>query len=120
MASHCPIYNPQSSETTVRSKTPQGLRIPVHKNVSWAVARVIANTISLLEHHDFEKNTVEQLRYKPWNSECYSDPCILRPPIQPEKYCLKLKVVLKCSDVYIENVREVSMMACPKTERILK
>ncbi len=25
----------------------------------------------------------------------YSGPCILRPPIQPEKYGLKLKMVLK-------------------------
>ncbi len=25
----------------------------------------------------------------------YSKPCILRPPIQPEKFGLKLKVVLK-------------------------
>ena len=34
----------------------------------------------------------------------YSGTCILRPPIQPEKYGLKLKAVLKCRDIYIANL----------------
>ncbi len=38
----------------------------------------------------------------------YSGPSILRPPFQPEKYGLKLKVVLKWRDFYIENIRMVS------------
>ncbi len=32
----------------------------------------------------------------------YNDPCIIRPPIQPEKYGLKLKMVLNWGDSYIE------------------
>ncbi len=32
----------------------------------------------------------------------YRGPCILRPPSQPEKYGLKLKVILKWRGGYIE------------------
>ena len=39
----------------------------------------------------------------------YSGPCILRPLLQPEKYSLKWKVVLKLRDIYIENIRMVSL-----------
>ncbi len=34
----------------------------------------------------------------------YSGPCIIRQPIQPEKYDLKFEVVLKWRDIYIENI----------------
>ncbi len=38
----------------------------------------------------------------------YSGPCILRPiTIQPEEYGLKLKMVLKWRDIYIENITVV-------------
>ena len=37
----------------------------------------------------------------------YSGPCILRPHVQPEEYGLKLKVVLKWRDIYIENITVV-------------
>ena len=47
-------------------------------------------------------------------------PCILRPPFQPEKYGLKLKVVLKWRDIYIETIRIVSLIAGLKIERIIK
>ncbi len=50
----------------------------------------------------------------------YSGPHILRPPLQPEHYGLKLKVVLKWRDVYIENIRVVSLTASPKIEGIVK
>ena len=40
----------------------------------------------------------------------YSSPCILRPPVKPDKCGLKLKVVLKSRDIYIENVRVVSVI----------
>ncbi len=40
----------------------------------------------------------------------YSGPSILRPPIQPERYRHKLKVVLKCRDIYIKNIKFVSLM----------
>ncbi len=48
----------------------------------------------------------------------YGDPCILRPLVQPEKYCLKLEVVLKWRDIYVENIRVVSLMAGLKMEGI--
>ncbi len=41
----------------------------------------------------------------------YSGPCILRPPLQSEKYGLNWEVVLKWRDIYIENARMVSLMA---------
>ncbi len=47
-------------------------------------------------------------------------PCILRPPIQPEKYGLTLKVVLKGRDSYIANIRAVSLMVSLKIEVIVK
>ncbi len=37
----------------------------------------------------------------------YSDPCILKPPVQPEEYGLKLNVVLKWKDINIENITVV-------------
>ncbi len=55
------------------------------------------------------------------NIECmYSVPCILRPPLQPEKYGLKWEVVLKWKDIYIENVTMVSLMATLKMEGTVK
>ena len=36
--------------------------------------------------------------------------CIFRPTIQPEKYGLELGVVLKWRDIYIENIRVVSLI----------
>ena len=50
----------------------------------------------------------------------YSGPCILRPPLQPEKYGLTLEVVLKLRDIYIENTRMVSLIAGLKMEEIVK
>ncbi len=51
----------------------------------------------------------------------YSCPCILRPPIQPEKYGFKLKVVLKWKDNCIENIRFVlSLIAVLKVEEFVK
>ncbi len=47
----------------------------------------------------------------------YSSPCILRPPIQPEK-CLKLEVLI-LRGIYIENIWKVSMMPSLKIEGIL-
>ncbi len=52
--------------------------------------------------------------------QIYSGPCILRPPLQPERYGLKLKVVLKWRDIYIENIRMVSLTAGLKIEGIVK
>ena len=47
----------------------------------------------------------------------YSGPCILRPPSQPEKHDLKLKLVLKLRDNYIENINVfMSLMAGLKIE----
>ncbi len=39
----------------------------------------------------------------------YSGPSILRPPLQPGKYGLKLEVVLKWRDINTENIRVVSL-----------
>ncbi len=50
----------------------------------------------------------------------YPGPCILRPPIQPEKCALKLKVVLKWRDIYTEQIRVVSLRAGLKMEGIVK
>ncbi len=50
----------------------------------------------------------------------YSGPCILRPSHQPEIYGLKLKVVLKWRDVYIENIKVVSLIAGLKIDGIVK
>ena len=41
----------------------------------------------------------------------------LRPPHQPESYGLKLEVVLKCRNIYIENIRMVSLIAGLKMGR---
>ncbi len=40
----------------------------------------------------------------------YIGPCILRSPVRPEKYGLKLKVFLKWSDIYMKNIRAVSLI----------
>ncbi len=45
-----------------------------------------------------------------------SGPCILRPHLSQKKYSPELKVVLKWRDIYIENVRVVSLMAGLKME----
>ncbi len=50
----------------------------------------------------------------------YSGPCILRPPIQPGKCGLKLEVVLKFKDIWIENKRMVPLIAGLKMEGIVK
>ncbi len=52
----------------------------------------------------------------------YSGPWILRPPIQPVKCGLKLKLVLKWKDIYTEIfIYELSLVANPKkTEGIVK
>ncbi len=50
----------------------------------------------------------------------YSAPCILRPPIHPVKYGLKLKVGLKWRDIYIENIRVVSVMDYLEMQGIVK
>ncbi len=55
-----------------------------------------------------------------WNNSYYSGPCILRPPLQPEKYGLKLQVVLKWRDIYIENIRIMLLIAGLKMEGIVK
>ena len=47
----------------------------------------------------------------------YSGPCILRPPLRPQNFDLKLEVVLKWRDIYIENMR---MVASLKMEGIVK
>ncbi len=39
----------------------------------------------------------------------YSGPCILRSPLQPEKYGLKLEVVLKRRYIYIETRQSVAV-----------
>ncbi len=41
---------------------------------------------------------------KPPHTKLCSGPCVLRAPIQPGKYGLKLKVVLKWRDNDIENI----------------
>ncbi len=48
-----------------------------------------------------------------------SGACILRPPCQPDKYGLKLEVVLKWRD-YTENIRMVLLIACLKIKGIVK
>ncbi len=48
----------------------------------------------------------------------YSSPCILRPPIQPEKHGLKLKVVLKWKDIYIENITCITCIRAGVTDNL--
>ncbi len=50
----------------------------------------------------------------------YSGPCNLRPPIQPAKYGLKLKMVLKLRDVYTETIQVVSLISGFKMQGIVK
>ncbi len=52
--------------------------------------------------------------------ELYSGPCDLRPPIQPAKYGLKSKVVLKQMDIYTENIQVVLLISGLKTQGIVK
>ncbi len=52
--------------------------------------------------------------------QCYSGPCILRPPIQPAKYGLKLKVVLKQRDIQTENIQVVPLISSLKMQGIVK
>ncbi len=40
-----------------------------------------------------------QIALSPFRTTLYSGPCILRPPIQPTEYVLRLKVVIKMRDV---------------------
>ena len=35
----------------------------------------------------------------------YRGPCTLKPPIEPAKYGIKVKVVLKWRAIYIESIR---------------
>ncbi len=49
----------------------------------------------------------------------YSDRCIFGPPLQPEVFDLKLEVVLKCRDIYIEYIIMVSMTAALKMEGMI-
>ena len=51
----------------------------------------------------------------------YSGPCILRyNSFQLDKYGLKLRVVLKWRDIYIKNIRAMSLMFSFKMEGIIK
>ena len=50
----------------------------------------------------------------------YSGPRVLRPFLQPDKYGLKLEVVLKVRDIYIENIKMVSLIAGLKMKGIVK
>ncbi len=50
----------------------------------------------------------------------YSGPWNLRPPIQPAKYGLKLKVVLKERDIYTENIQVVLLISGLKLQGIVK
>ena len=50
----------------------------------------------------------------------YSDPYILRPPLQSGKYGLKLEAVLKWRDIYAENTKVVSLISCLKIEALVK
>ncbi len=50
----------------------------------------------------------------------YGGPCILRPPVQPAKYGLKLKVVLKWKDIYIKSIRVGSVLDGLKMEGFVK
>ncbi len=43
-----------------------------------------------------------------------------RPPLQPEEYGIKLEVVLKWKDIYIENIRMLSLIDGFKNEGIVK
>ena len=57
------------------------------------------------------------------DSSRYSGPCFLRPPIQPEKHGLKLKVVLKWRDVYSQYIKSGAtgpLRTTVKVKEILK
>ena len=55
-----------------------------------------------------------------YSTYMYSGLCTLRPPIQPKKYGLKLKVFLKLRDNYNETLRFVSPIDGLKMEGIVK
>ncbi len=50
----------------------------------------------------------------------YSGPCILRLLLQQQHFGLKLEVVLKSRDIYVENIGIVSLIAGLKMERNVK
>ncbi len=64
------------------------------------------------------------ISYRPLDSDkkkyMYSGPCDLRLPIQPAKYGLKLKVVLKQRDVSTKDIRVVSLISSLKIQGIVK
>ncbi len=75
----------------------------------------VLHTISLdILHFSFKLNILP----RPLN--IYNGPCDLRPPIQPAKYGLKLRVVLKQRDVYTENIQVVSLIHGLKMQGIVK
>ncbi len=49
----------------------------------------------------------------------YRGRCDLRPPIQPARYGLKWKVVLKQRDIYTENIHVVSLISSLKCRELL-
>ncbi len=71
---------------------------------------------------EIKHNSVTMVRTRQSVPQTYSTsvPCILRPSLQPEKYGLKLKIVLKWSDIYIENTRMMSLIAGLKIKGIVK
>ena len=50
----------------------------------------------------------------------YSGFCILRTPVQSEKYGLKFEMLLKWKDIYIENIIVMSLMDGFKMKGIVK
>ncbi len=50
----------------------------------------------------------------------YGGPCILTPHLQPEKYGLKLEVVLKWKGIYTESIKIVTLIAGLKMEGLVK
>ena len=53
-------------------------------------------------------------------TRAYGGRCDLRPPIQPAKCGLKLKVVLKYRDIYAENIQVESLIPGLKMQGIVK
>lgn len=53
--------------------------------------------------------------------QCWqSGPCIIRPPLQAEKYGIKLEVALKWKDTYVKNISVAPMIAGPKMEVVVQ
>ena len=75
--------------------------------------RKISNTV--IQGHQWQ---IHRCQWLFWNLNSatsdtvmmYSGPCILRPPIQTEKYDLKLKVFLKWSDIYNSKLKVTHTM----------